>query len=274
MANTISIVISKNAWTNISNGKTEGRITNATEQSVRYVESLAQPDDNSQSGHTLSGWGFVDFNFLQATNIWIIGVSHSGLIELTAGQSFSGKQSANDNLISKIERPIYQFLTIDGSQDSSHLITGDYSGAVEEFFIKPKPTGSPGGSEIFLIKHFTVHIHDNNKLVAGGYVGSNPLINGIRIVLSKGADLSSNIINDFTSSAPIFVLANWSKYGGLTDFIEFGPGDEFLSINFELRTPIPVDGANDELFGVIVNDDFTGLIDHTIFITASVFDRG
>jgi len=159
---------------------------------------------------------------------------------------------------------VYQFLTDTGSKAGAQSMVGDYSINAGEFFIKP------AANEIIVISKMIVHIHDNSKFTAAGYGGGGALTNGIRIVLSQGTDLSTTILEDFTALQTIKSHGIWTQYGGHFMRIDFGAGDDFAMVEFDWPIPLAIHGDSSELFGVILNDDLSALVDHTIYINGTL----
>ena len=56
---------------------------------------------------------------------------------------------------------------------------------------------------------------------------------------------------------------DWSNYAENHQLLDFGAGSDFITFKIEFNPPITVDGTNNELFGVILNDDFSALNMHT-----------
>lgn len=162
--------------------------------------------------------------------------------------------------IEDVYNPFYQFLTDDGTVNGSQSMAVDFSVTAGEFFTKPAATRA------IVILQFTVHIHDNKKFIASGYGGEVPRANGIRIILARGSDLTSDIITEFTEVQTIATHGGWTQFGGMLDHIDFGPGDEFVNISFDLPAPVVINGQDDQLFGLRLEDDFSHLVDHTAFL--------
>ncbi len=171
------------------------------------------------------------------------------------------------NNIREIYQPFYQFLTVDGVETSVFDTNNDYSVVSEDFYIKPD------SADALVLLNFNLYIQDNNKFKANGYGSMDPLTNGIRMMKSKGNDLTTNVLSEFTISKNVKTHGDWSQFGAQLNHIDFGVGDDFINVRFKFTMPILVNGKNDELFGLVLNDDFSPLVTHTIFISGVKFKR-
>ncbi len=66
---------------------------------------------------------------------------------------------------------------------------------------------------------------------------------------------------------------DWGRYGGELSITEFQTGPTVMHVKFDWRPVMLVDGADNQLIGIIVQDDLTGLVSHTAFITGVNIDR-
>ena len=115
-----------------------------------------------------------------------------------------------------------------------------------------------------IVDQFIVLAEDTTSLRPDRY-GRRALTNGIQVVRATGEDLQ-DIQEDYTTLSPITNLAGWAQYGAALHDITWGAGSNFVQAAFRLSSPVVLHGSHGDAFGVILNDDFTSLLRHTIYI--------
>lgn len=157
--------------------------------------------------------------------------------------------------------PFFVFLDTNGDGSGDKSAIGDYSVSPVEFKYT-RPEGSEGD---LLINSFVVQIQSLSEILATGYgdsVGS--LTNGILLFLR---DNNQVMVRDFTSGMPIKSNGDWRRYGGKTSVQGYEGGDRFFTASFKAIEPTkPVFMPPNHSIGLILNDDFSGLVSQTFFI--------
>ena len=161
------------------------------------------------------------------------------------------------------------FLGDAGLNSGSISPIGDFSVTPDDFFYE-----IPSG-KTFLLKTLVIYIEDgNNSFQSGDYGGISALTNGIDILISIDG-VESSIL------AGVFIKKNtdFSKHGSPLVPLTFGTGNEsgMSKVNIvELAgVMIPLNGDNTTPDRIIVrvNDDFSGLIDHSFKVLGPLIDN-
>ena len=144
----------------------------------------------------------------------------------------------------------------DGTGDANAI--GDYSSTVTDFLIS-HPASAP--TNLF-INRLIVHIEDTNNWSADNYGNlSGPLTNGISILKLDG---NLQVSQTVTEADPIKSNAHWGKFCYDVNLVSFGSGNDFFQVRWTLaKSGYPARLAPGESFAVRLNDDFTGLVQHT-----------
>ncbi len=157
--------------------------------------------------------------------------------------------------------PFFGFLDTNGDGTGVKNAIGDYSASPVDFkYTRPK--GSEG--DLF-INSLVIHLQSPVKINAQGYGASMaPLINGIQLFAENSSTVT---IHDFTSGIPIKTNSDWNRFGGKTNVDPYSGGDYFFKASFRAVPPAePFFLIPEHSIGLTLNDDFTGLINHTFFI--------
>lgn len=151
-----------------------------------------------------------------------------------------------------------------GDGSGAKNMNGDYSGAVKEFKLKPKP------NEIFHVSRILPFLKDGGSIDSGKYGNNITLINGINLkVIRKGADGTGNeVLWDLFDGKPVKVNPDWAVLCSHYTLSSYGAGDETLSARYSFYKDVPegliLDGANGDELVCFLNDDFTKLKEHYI----------
>lgn len=152
------------------------------------------------------------------------------------------------------DNPLSQFMSSNGDGSGVVNLVGDYSETPTEFFIKP-----PAGEGIILAR-ILIFIGDTGNFSASGYGNGGGLTNGIEL---KVVANSEDVLSDLTAGLSIKSNAEWSRYCYDVSLIDFGSGENFLSIRWTFeKSGIPVRLDADNKLVVTLNDDFSGLNQH------------
>ena len=148
-----------------------------------------------------------------------------------------------------------RFLDETGDGSGNKTFTGDYRGTPVKAIIKPK------ANSILKINRLIVFIADSSSVDAGYYGNGIRLNKGIEI---KHEKQDGTLIKDITDGQAIKTNADYAKFGFQVSDISFGSGLNYVHavLTFQ-KNGTPVSLQADEQLAVYLNDNFTGLRDHT-----------
>lgn len=160
---------------------------------------------------------------------------------------------------------IYKFLSkhADGEQSLANVnINGDYSTIPEEFFIKP-----PAG-KLFCCRRAIIHIEDGALFSAGSYGAISELSNGLRLIVDRAGIEILDLM-----PLPITKNTDWQRYCYDAALSTYGSGDSTLTMRWTFERsgkPIILDGDTPDRLVLKVNDNLSGLVEHTIMIQGCI----
>jgi hypothetical protein len=154
--------------------------------------------------------------------------------------------------------PICRFLDTVGDGTGTKNANGNYAAATV-FRIQP------GANQVFVIKTLTWFMRDNSAFNSGSYGGGLTLTNGVILRTQNGG----GTIYNFMDGLNVFTNADIARLAGIIDYVDLssGTGDDFLRavIDFEqlLGQPLTLTQTNNnERLEIVLQDNFTGLIQH------------
>lgn len=158
---------------------------------------------------------------------------------------------------------ISQYLDDNGDGTGNKSAIGDYSLGVENFFYK-----ATGYTDIHRI---IVTVQDSGVFRAERYGAlAAALTNGILIKVIASDDLTE--LADLTDNIPIIANAQWGSLCYDVDVKAWGAGDQFLLARWTFtRSGSPLRLNPGQSLRVVLNDDFTNLVDHRFLIQGEVF---
>ena len=160
---------------------------------------------------------------------------------------------------------ISQYLDDNGDGTGSKNANGDYSLGVENFFYK-----ATGYTDIHRV---IVSIQDSGSFRANGYgaiFGAGAPSNGILVKVIDSDDLTELI--DLTDNIGIKTNAQWGKLCYDVDVKAWGVGDEFLLARWTFtRGGSPLFLKPGQSLRFVLNDDFSGLVDHAFLIQGEIY---
>ena len=161
---------------------------------------------------------------------------------------------------------LYRFLDENGNDTGNKNANGDYSGVNNtEFFIL-----CPAGF-IYLIHRIIIHITDVGNPDSGKYGNNITLTNGINIEV---LDSDDNVLEDLTDGFPVKTNADWGRFSYDVQDISFGSGDSSVGCRWSFdKAGDPITLKPGERFAVMLNDDFSGLVEHTFHIQGLIKKR-
>lgn len=154
---------------------------------------------------------------------------------------------------------LYRYLDTNGDGTGTKNANGNYSGAVEEFYIEAQAGDS------IKIARMIVSLEDTAVMQAEEYGNfGSALTNGITI---KVLDEDDNVISDLTNGVPIKTNAQWGALCYDVDKKAWGAGDELLLVRWTFTK------AGDfwhlepgQRLVVYLNDDFSGLVNQYFMV--------
>lgn len=169
---------------------------------------------------------------------------------------------------SDMDYPILnQFLDLSGNGTGNKNANGNYSALPTAFFIKP-PT-----NKLYVIARMIVFIRDAGSLDSGKYGNNINLTNGILVQRKDGVGV---LENDFTDGVPIIKNTDWAKYCYDLNLLNFGSGDEAYTVRWTFAATgqrgVVLNGAIGESFLVLLNDNFSGLLEHRFLVQGFIED--
>ena len=166
--------------------------------------------------------------------------------------------------------PFFRFLSSNGDGSgsfqaiSNYAVSSNVQGRV--FYIQPPAHLN------YEVERLIVHIADTANFSADNYGGlGSPLGNGIVV---RTSDMNSNV--KALTADPILDNAGWGAYCYDVQYISFGSGDNFVQVRWTFGksgVPVSLDGATGMRLEVVLQDDFSGLNEHTFQVQGtSVLD--
>ena len=110
-----------------------------------------------------------------------------------------------------------------------------------------------------------VFIQDTGAFDSDKYGNGIALANGIQVRVQD----DSETISDMTNDLPIKTNTHWARMCYDIDLNTFGVGDEVMVVRWTFNKAgqfIRLDGSQNERLEVVLNDDFSALVDHTFLI--------
>lgn len=125
---------------------------------------------------------------------------------------------------------------------------------------------APGAGEVFRVSRMLVGVYDSSGMQCQEYgnLGS-ALTNGVVVRVHNG---SSTLI-DLTDNLPIKYNGQWGALCFDADVKSWGNGNELLVVRWTFTNSgqyIRLDGDNNEELQIVLNDDLSGLIEHTFTV--------
>ena len=153
------------------------------------------------------------------------------------------------------ENAIYRYLDTNGNGTGTKSATGDYSGAEEEFYIQPP------NDEVYVINRMLAYVRDDGTWSSEKYGAiANGLTTGILVQVKD----DSGVLVDLTDGVEIQTNAGWGQVCYDAEVKTVGQGDSFLLVRWTFgKAGKPVTLLEGERLAVVLNDNFSTLVDHT-----------
>lgn len=153
---------------------------------------------------------------------------------------------------------LHQILSTNGDGTGTISAIGNYASAATEFYIQP------AAGVVYRIARMIPHVVDAGSFDAGSYGNGITLTNGVLVQQKHDAVIDVNL-------TPLAILTNvdWGRYCFDIKVSTFGLGNESLGARWTFAKYgqyIRLVGDNNDRFTVILNDDFTDLVDQTFVV--------
>ena len=153
---------------------------------------------------------------------------------------------------------IFRALDTVGNGSGTINAVGDYSTTAQSFRISD--TSGRG-----IIHRIIVSYRDSGAFDTELYGNGIALTNGVRVFLK---DSSDQIIQEYTAF-PIKSNGDWAAHCYDWTYFQEGAGDNYAAIRWTFSKsgkPVTVKFHEGEYFEVLLNDDFSGLIEHKFVV--------
>ena len=160
---------------------------------------------------------------------------------------------------------IFRLLDTVGDGSGVTNAIGDYSGTQTSF----KITDTTGWGQI---ERILVSYRDSGAFDTELYGNGIALTNGVRCILRNSDD---EIIQEYTAY-PILSNGDWAAHCYDWAYFEEGTGDNYAAIRWTFSKsgqPVIVKFDKGEYFEVLLNDDFSGLIEHRFNVQGKYITR-
>jgi hypothetical protein len=157
---------------------------------------------------------------------------------------------------------VSRHLTIEGVAGGDHDANVDGSATPVLFKVSPPAAG------VIAIGHLSLTVRDSGAFRAERYGALATLASGVVVGLFKDSD--GSLVQSFTNSHAVQANAQWAHYCNETQLNTWGSGDSFLTAHWEFLSDSGVSillvAGSDLAFGVQINDDLTGLVEHEFLV--------
>lgn len=157
------------------------------------------------------------------------------------------------------KRRLDRYLDTNGDGTGTKNAVGDYSSATEIFYIQP-----PAGV-VYRVARMLVFVQDVGTFDSGSYGNGITLASGIEIRVADDIET----ISDMTDGNPVKVNPHWARLCYDTAHSSYGSGNESLAARWTFTKAGPyirLDGDNNERLEVVLNDNFSGLVDQAFLV--------
>ena len=127
----------------------------------------------------------------------------------------------------------------------------------------------PPSGEVFHVHRLLVFVQDAGTFDSGSYGNGITLTNGIAVRVQN----NEGTYSDLTAGLPVKINPHWKRLCYDVDISTYGQGDEAMGARWTFSKaghPIRLDGGSGDRLEVLLDDDFTGLIDHTFLVQGFV----
>lgn len=157
-----------------------------------------------------------------------------------------------------VSESVNRFLDTNGDGTGTKSAIGNYAGSPVSFYIQP-----PAG-DVYRLYRMLVHVEDVNTFDSGSYGNGIVLTNGITV-----SKVISGQTVQMTDGVSIKKTPHWQMFCYDVDISSYGLGNEHASVRWTFTkggNPVRLVGDDGDRLQVVLNDDFTGLVDHHFFV--------
>lgn len=152
-------------------------------------------------------------------------------------------------------RPTQFFMTASGDGQGAYNLNGNYSASPTDFYYQATST--------YYVQTLLISISDSTKFLQNDYGGmaSGIVTNGVKLFIKPNGLTEIPLL----SSVAFKYNYEWLQVTPHTILTQFDGLPQTLSINFDIVADygMPITMNIGDRFIIRLNDDFTGLIDHT-----------
>ena len=142
---------------------------------------------------------------------------------------------------------------------SGFQATGNYAGGVEQFKVTCKT-----GSQKLHLTRMIIYLEDVGNFNSSVYGVNITLTNGITVVVYDADDTE---LQRLTCEDAVLTNAQWARLCYDASYLSWGNGNDSLTVRWTFeRSGKPVSLTSGQYLAVELNDDFTGLEDHTFML--------
>lgn len=156
------------------------------------------------------------------------------------------------NLTSQSVQPFARRLDTVGDGTGTSNAIGNYASPTR-FMLKP------AAGELLIINELHIYVEDGGAFDSGLYGNNIVLTNGINVELVQGS-----LVGNLQGANAIMSNSHWTRVTFSTQTMDFGSGNNAIAWRWsfkEMFVPLTLT-AEDEL-AVILQDNFTGLVNHS-----------
>ena len=162
------------------------------------------------------------------------------------------------------DRMVFKFLENEAGETAA---IGEYQDAElgeTDFFFQPE------AGQIVDLHRMIVQVRDAGSPDSGKYGNDIDLTEGIRVLV---LDSEGGIILDLTDGHPIKTNAEWARKCFDSVPSSYGSGDAYVSVRWTFSKagmPLTLSGDRGERLAVRLNDDYSGLKDHSFQVQGAI----
>lgn len=165
--------------------------------------------------------------------------------------------------VEQVENRISQFLDTTGDGTGTENANVDGSSTPVIFKIQPAQ------GEVFQLNRMLVHIEDSGTFQSDTYgaILAAAISTGVQVQVRLTSD--DSVIQDLTNGVPVESNQQWGRFCYDTRLDSYiGGGNDHVHVRWTFeRDGAPIILDETMYFCIIINDDFTGLVEHYFRIT-------
>lgn len=185
MSDTVKIIVSQLAWTDVTAGAENGLITNNSGHSIRYREALTQPSITDTFGHILHPQSQSYFDLVGGQKVWALGFAYDATVALTVGLGLTKDLGLTRDF----------FFQVSAGKVPGYL-------AISKFGHNPS-VGALTTEDVWAAGGALIHLQAADTMtVVSSDAGDNQAGLGARSIFIQGCDLDFNDISETLNLHP------------------------------------------------------------------------